>query len=280
MDRIRIPVAPISIVIPAHNAEPSLEEAIVSVSSQTLRASEIIVIADACSDHTSEIATALGVKVIEIHRRNISAALNIGVQAATQPWIAFLDADDLWKPEKLAAQWRATEAFPTAGLVSCDYDQSNDAGGEPVWARSLASSDHLVSKQSGSFCFIGKVTGDLLSRLNLTTICAMVRREVFDRVGLFNEDFVFGQTQEFFARALARYPFAFVEEPLAVHRRHDYNHTKDLEGYRSSYVAIITEMLRHPERYPVGAGEAYRRKFKDQFHQFERALLRARKALN
>jgi hypothetical protein len=43
---------------------------------------------------------------------------------------------------------------------------------------------------------------------------------------------------------------------------------------------IINEMLRHPERYPVGAGEAYRTKFKNQFHQFERALLRARKALN
>ena len=82
MDRISRPVAPISVVIPAHNAEAFLEEAIVSVSSQTLRSSEIIVIADACSDRTSEIAAALGSKVIEIHRKNMSAALNVGVQAA------------------------------------------------------------------------------------------------------------------------------------------------------------------------------------------------------
>jgi glycosyltransferase involved in cell wall biosynthesis len=280
MDRISRPVAPISVVIPAHNAEAFLEEAIVSVSSQTLRSSEIIVIADACSDRTSEIAAALGSKVIEIHRKNMSAALNVGVQAAAQPWIAFLDADDLWKPEKLAAQWRVTETFPETGLVSCDYAQSNDAGTEPVLARSLPGSDHVASRQLGSCFFIEKVTGDLLSRLNLSTICAMVPREVFDRVGLFNEDLVFGQTLEFFARVLARYPFAFVAEPLAVHRRHDHNHTRDLEGYRSSYVMIINEMLRHPERYPVGAGEAYRTKFKNQFHQFERALLRTKKALN
>jgi len=62
-----VSVAPISVVIPAHNAGAFLEEAILSVSAQTLRSSEIIVIADACSDRTSEIAAALDSKVIEIH---------------------------------------------------------------------------------------------------------------------------------------------------------------------------------------------------------------------
>ena len=90
----KIPLtAPVSVVIPAHNAENFLEEAIRSVHAQTLKPSEIIVIADDCTDRTPQIAAELGATVLEQRRRNMAAGLNLGVKASTQPWIALLDAD-------------------------------------------------------------------------------------------------------------------------------------------------------------------------------------------
>jgi glycosyltransferase involved in cell wall biosynthesis len=75
--------APISAVIPAHNSAEFIGEAIASVKSQTLAIAELIVVADACSDDTSELARSLGAFVIEGNHRNISASRNLGIRRAT-----------------------------------------------------------------------------------------------------------------------------------------------------------------------------------------------------
>ena len=93
--------APISVVIPAYNAEKFIQQAIESVHAQTLAVTELIVVADDCSDETESIAEALGATVIKVRARNISAARNAGIGAATQKWIAFLDADDFWTADKI-----------------------------------------------------------------------------------------------------------------------------------------------------------------------------------
>jgi len=118
---VNVPVpAPISVVIPAHNAERFIEEAIESVLAQTLPVAEVIVIADDCSDDTSAIARRLDAIVFEGKHRNISAATNQGVRAAGQEWIALLDADDFWETRKIESQWKAVQAFPDAAIISCD----------------------------------------------------------------------------------------------------------------------------------------------------------------
>ena len=80
--------APISVVIPAHNAAEFIQQSIESVQAQTLPVVEIVVVADDCSDDTKSIAAALGATVVELKARNISAARNAGIHAATQKWIA------------------------------------------------------------------------------------------------------------------------------------------------------------------------------------------------
>ena len=70
--------APISVVIPAHNAERFLAEALQSVQAQTIKPAEIIVVADACTDRTPQIATDFGAIVLEQNRRNMAAGLNLG----------------------------------------------------------------------------------------------------------------------------------------------------------------------------------------------------------
>ena len=102
----------------------------------------------------------------------------------------------------------------------------------------------------------------------------MIRRDVFSSVGNFDESLLFGQTLEFFARVLARYPMAFVEKPLVYQRVHDRNHTRDFAGWWSSYVSIVDRRLKNPDLYPRGAGEAHRARLKAGFHDCERAVAR------
>lgn len=268
--------APISVVIPAHNEERFIGEAIASIYSQTLLPSEVIVVADACSDRTAEIAADLGIEPIEINKRCMSAALNIAVRRATQPWIALLDADDIWKKEKLASQWKAIGAFPAAALVSCDFIQLQGRKKTPLPPRLIRErwDGADVVKLGRDLRIVEEIPGNLLPNLGLMTTCVMLRRDAFDTIGFFDESLLYGQTLELFARVLARYPLVYVEKPLAYHRRHDHNHTRNLDAYWPVYISIINGMLRHPDRYPAGTGEAYRQRLKRDFHQFERGLLK------
>jgi glycosyltransferase involved in cell wall biosynthesis len=273
-----MPLAPISVVIPAYNAEDFLEEAIQSVRAQTLQPAEIIVIADDCTDRTPQIAADLGAIVLEQKRRNMAAGLNLGVNASSQPWIALLDADDIWHERKLALQWQAIQNWPAAALISCD--RSTLVGKEVTppsrrYMRERWMDLESLAVKDGCY-YLEIVDGDFLPRAGIGTPTVMLRRDVFSTVGLFDESLLFGQTLEFFARVLARYPLAFVEQPLVYERRHERNHTNDIRAYWPVYVSIVDRMLKNPHLYPKGTGEAYREHLKQQFVHFERALARGR----
>src|SRR5262244_3231712 len=94
---------PISVVIPAYNAAAFIAEALESVRAQTRAAAEVIVVDNGSTDASPRLAEAAGACVLRLERPGVSRARNVGIRAATQPWIAFLDADDLWQPDKLAA---------------------------------------------------------------------------------------------------------------------------------------------------------------------------------
>ena len=96
----------ISVIIPAYNAGRYLAEAIQSVLAQTLSVHEIIVADDGSADNTAAVALSFPAPVryhLNPHE-GTAAARNQGVRVAQGEWLAFLDADDLWQPDKLAAQ--------------------------------------------------------------------------------------------------------------------------------------------------------------------------------
>jgi glycosyltransferase involved in cell wall biosynthesis len=275
---------PISVVIPAHNEESFIEEAIRSVHNQTLKVSEILVVADDCTDRTADIAQKLGATVLDHSNRNMAIGLNMAVKSTNQPWIAFLDADDYWHTEKIAYQWKAITDYPAAALVFCDLSMIlND---EIILSSRKCASERWDNLENvvrkGSSRFAEQVHGDFLLNFFLATPTVMVRREVFPVVGFFDESLPFGQTLEFFARVLAHHSLVFVEKPLVFHRRHDRNHTNNLEEYWPTYISVIDRMLKYPEFYPPGTGEVFRERLKRDFHQFERGLLKEknRKVVN
>ena len=112
---------PISVVIPAYQAEACVARAVASVRAQTRLPREIIVVDDGSRDRTADVARSLGATVYSQTNRGVSAARNTGILRARQPWIALLDADDRWLPDKLAAQW---DALALTGDRVCATDFS------------------------------------------------------------------------------------------------------------------------------------------------------------
>jgi hypothetical protein len=119
-----------SVIIPAFNAAATLARAIDSVRAQSWPAHEIIVVDDGSSDGTAEIARQYGeaVRLIQQPNSGVSVARNAGAAAATGDWLAFLDADDWYVPDriKLHAEWIAED--PTLDFLTGDYEYRDAAG--------------------------------------------------------------------------------------------------------------------------------------------------------
>src|SRR5215469_7092565 len=113
----------VAVVIPVYNGAATVGRAIDSVLGQTRRPEEIIVVDDGSSDATPEVVAGYGSRIRYHRRKNsgASAARNFGVHAATASWIAFLDHDDEWLPDKISVQMRALAANPDACLCYCAY---------------------------------------------------------------------------------------------------------------------------------------------------------------
>jgi glycosyltransferase involved in cell wall biosynthesis len=272
---------PISVVIPAHNAEKFIQEAIASVHAQTLPIAEVIVVADDCADETPGIAKDLGAIVIEAKHRNISAAINQGVRAAKQKWIALLDADDLWETHKIESQWKAAQEFPDAAIISCDLYTLLDG------KISKRSTQQLLERRRSvaSAASVGKlgiyfpqVDGSVLTWFQVSPPTALIRRDVFDSAGFFDEHLLYNANVEFFARALKRFSLLVIEEALVCQRIRRNSHSTNVEGSWAAYLSIVDRMLRHPDQYPPGAGAAHREHLKKEFVSYERLLAKRTKS--
>jgi len=109
----------ISVVIPVYNAEKFLKQAIGSALEQTLTPHEVIIVDDGSTDSSCDIIAGFGsaVTLVSEGHRGLSGARNLGIAKSTGDWIAFLDADDYWLPDKLARQAASIQDDPTIGLV-------------------------------------------------------------------------------------------------------------------------------------------------------------------
>lgn len=115
--------APVSVVVPCYRCAATIERAIVSVAAQTQRPAELVLVEDASADGTLEVLHALAtrygdwVKVIALpSNRGAACARNAGWGAATQPLVAFLDADDAWHPRKIEIQYAYMRDHPEVAL--------------------------------------------------------------------------------------------------------------------------------------------------------------------
>jgi glycosyltransferase involved in cell wall biosynthesis len=251
--------APVSVVIPAYNAERFIREAIESVQSQTLQVAEIIVVDDGSSDGTCEIAGSLGARVIQQTNQGVSAARNAGVRAATQPWIALLDADDVWDPRKIELQWGAIERYPSAALVYCYIDPFVDPACKDKSLREHYERAALTAEAPPpeAVSYIPRVSPDMLATdVAFCPSTAAVRRDALIGAGMFDEGLSFYEDYECFLRVLASCSFLIVKRPLVKYRVHDRNCSHDKSESGLTFVKLIDRLNQYPEKYPPGAAEA------------------------
>lgn len=196
----------ISVIIPAYNAEAYLAAAIESVLQQTVCPAEVIVVDDNSTDRTSEIARRFGSAVNYQRRppeaeRGISAGRNYGIGLAREEWLAFLDADDLWTPHKLEWQCAAAKQNEGVGIFFGGVEQFISPELDRVDELRLAPPlDTTAVPHAGSM---------------------LVRREIFDRVGLFDCTLKMSEFIDWFARARdLSIPMISLPQILMRRRRH------------------------------------------------------------
>ena len=184
------------VVIPAHNAAATVAEAVRSALRQSYPPQAVIVVADACDDDTAAVAKAAGARVIGIDARSVAVARNSGVAQGLSPWIAFLDADDLWYPGWLQAVAEQIDAHDDAALF---YGQVllREPRGELRQQPCLPAPPHQALPV-------------LLTRSLISTSATVLARQVFLRLGGFSQNYSHGEDWDLWLRVAEQHALRFV----------------------------------------------------------------------
>lgn len=196
----------VSVIIPTCNRRAMVREAIDSVRAQTMAAFELIVVDDGSSDGTAEDLARLGdsIRFERIANGGPAAARNLGVAIARAPTIAFLDSDDLWSPTKLERQLAFMRKNPGCEISQCDE----------IWIRDgrRVNPGMRHRKRAGDF-FIESLRTCLIS-----PSAVLMRKELFDSLGGFDEDMRAAEDYDLWLRILVDHKVGLLDEPLVTRR--------------------------------------------------------------
>lgn len=211
----------IDVVIPAYNAEQFIHEALCSVATQTLPASRVIVVDDGSTDKTrSEVERfANNSPPFRIEYRyqdnaGPAAARNLGLSIADAEFVALLDADDLWLPQKLEKQLSLFMQNPDVGVVYCDYGVVNEVG---------------MRLENRGFRLDRRVRGRVHKHILRGNVVAgsasavLIKRDCLQKVGFFDEKLVCGEDWDLWLRMSRHYHFDYVPDVLVLLRQHACN---------------------------------------------------------
>jgi len=230
-------VVPVSVVITTFNRAQLVEEAIRSVLSQRRVAPlEIIVVDDGSTDNTPRIAETFkgSVKYVFQDHRGVSSARNRGIKLSSGEWIAFLDSDDLWLPDKLFRHWQFCIENPDI-LVS----QTDE-----IWFRQgVRLNPRKYHEKPDGYCF-----DRLLERCLVSPSAVMIHRSVFSMVGVFDERLPACEDYDLWLRIGYRFPIGLVREKLVIkrggHEDQLSSSVKALDRFR--IFAMVKLLLREP----------------------------------
>ena len=221
----------ISVVIPAFNCENYIGETIDSVLQQTLKAFEIIVVDDGSTDGTAATLESFRSSIRYIYQSNKgpSAARNAGISYASGDYIAFLDNDDVWLPDKLSRQVDALHYHPEAALIFSDAQWVRDDGTTARYSfgrstsskrqRSVGLRNEIARLQEhDGTILVGDLYGDLLDDNFIINSSVLVRRQALEVVGEIDESLVLNSDYDLWLRIASKYPIAYLNLPVVKYR--------------------------------------------------------------
>lgn len=224
----------VSVVIPAYNSAPFLRETIESVLGQTYSNLEIIVIDDGSTDDTERVMQTFGSRVSYVKQENqgVSAARNHGIKLARARYVAFLDSDDLWVPQKLAEQIPLLDEDPEIGLVYSDWAVVSEHG---VVQPSFHSERPAAS---------GHVFNELVETGFILTSGTVVRRSCLDEVGDFDESLSIVQDYDLWLRICYRWKVAVTNKALVTKRSWNGSLSSNFPKMAMERIALFKKALR------------------------------------
>lgn len=242
----------ISVVIPLYNKEQSIAFTLQTVLKQTFQDFEIVIVDDGSMDHSvEEVKKVTDSRIRLIHQPNagVSAARNRGIEEAQGEYIAFLDADDEWKPEYLETQYNLTQRYPECSVFACNYEFRNMQG-------------HVQSTIIRKLSFTGEY-GILsnyfevasCSHPPLWTSAVMVKKDAIQSVGGFPVGIKSGEDLLTWARLACRYIIAFARTSHVIYNLGEGYNKKNLPPRRQDKGDPVgKELVNIYKKYPKTLG--------------------------
>lgn len=200
----------ISVVIPLYNKEKSIYATLQSVCEQTYTDIEIVVVDDGSSDNGASVVTSYPdtrIRVINKPNGGVSSARNRGIREAKGEYVALLDGDDQWDLRYLEEQVRMIHDFPKAAMWGINFAELNQ--GKLIRKLETALPDGYRGYVENYFEMKGRVS-DLFCSSSV-----VIRKEVFDKVGMFDERLKYSEDIDMWFRIIANYPVAFYDKYMA-----------------------------------------------------------------
>jgi GT2 family glycosyltransferase len=207
----------VTVIVAVHNAELYIAETLDSIRSQTFRDFEVIVVDDGSTDRTPQVVARYPeVRYIRQSNQGQPVARNVGIKAALGTYVAFLDADDLWLPDKLAKQIGYLLKHPEAVWIYTDA----------VVFDSVKSTTIARIGEKHKLCD-GMILRQLLLDAFISSPTPVIRRSIFEDLGMFEENpsLRFGEDWNMWLRVAEKYPVAVIPDVLALIRVHGANMT-------------------------------------------------------
>lgn len=226
----------VSVVIPTYNYARFLPRALDSVFAQTWRDHEIVVVDDGSTDDTPEVAKAYGERIRYLRKENggVSSARNMGIEAARGELIAFLDADDAWREDKLARQVAFLDENPWAAMVFSDMSH---------WVNGREVHRAYLRERGYTKVASGRIFLNLLEECFIFVPTVMVRAACFREVGLMDTALSNSEDLDMWLRIAARFEIGFIDEPLALRHEHGSGATAHRARFHEGQIAMFSKVL-------------------------------------
>lgn len=222
-------VPTISVIIPAYNAAKTILETIQSIQQQTCSDFELIVINDGSTDNTLDVLATVAdprLKVFSYENGGLPVARNRGIERATGNYLTFIDADDLWTPDKLEAQLEALQHHPDTGAV---YS----------WTAFIDENSQFLYAWKPLY-FQGNVYPNLLIENFISSGSnIMVRRQYIDLAGRFDPTLKSAEDWDYYLRLAALCPFALVPKYQILYRRSAQSMTSKVDVMEKNCLRVL-----------------------------------------
>lgn len=258
----------VSIVIPAYNAAGTLRATVESALTQSYRPIEIVVVDDGSRDSTAAVVESFGEPVRLVRQANggAAAARNRGIEEARGEFIAFLDSDDLWVPDKLARQIAYFDVHPEVGAQQCGARFVDDA---------------MRTLEVRSYNDDGDSLWDALHFRNMPAILSalIVRRSCLDCIGGFDTSLEILEEWDMAIKTARHCALAGIPDPLVLYRVHRGNRSRNVDIHVVPGKRVLDRLFEDPE-LPQRIARNRRRIYGTLYRMLAGGYFRARQPLS